>query len=534
MTENTHHDPAALDKLAEPFTVLPNDNPASDEKRQSLIDKPAFGQVFSDNMTHMTWTKGEGWSDRRVEPYAPLKMDPGASVLHYAQECFEGLKAYRHADGSTWLFRPDANAERFQNSAKRLYLPELPIDDFLGSVAALVKRDANWVPSRREYTLYMRPFMFASEPFLGVRAPQEVDYCVIASPSGPYFPGGVKPVSIWVEDKWFRTGPGGTGFAKCGGNYAASLLGEYKGVEVKREHTLVTEDEVNAEIEKERNKQAAEVAVDDRPVAEGDTVNLDYSGSVDGVKFAGGTAENQTLKIGSHTFIPGFEEQMVGMNIGEEKDLNVTFPTEYHAEELAGKEAVFHVKVNGITETQLPALDDDFAKDISEFDTLDAYKADVRAKLEAQAAERDNNVFTNAVIGKVMENATVEIPAAMIERQIDSMIRNFEARLAQQGLKLADFMKYTGQDEKSFRGQYRDQAEKSVRANLVLEAIENAENFEVSDEEIDAEIEKFAKQIGQSVEELKKNLTEGDREYFKADVIRDKAVKFLCDNAKAE
>ena len=311
-------------------------------------------------------------------------------------------------------------------------------------------------------------------------------------------------------------------------------LGEYKGVEVKREHTLVTEDEVNAEIEKERSKQAAEVAVDDRPVAEGDTVNLDYSGSVDGVKFAGGTAENQTLKIGSHTFIPGFEEQMVGMNIGEEKDLNVTFPTEYHAEELAGKEAVFHVKVNGITETQLPALDDDFAKDISEFDTLDAYKADVRAKLEAQAAERDNNVFTNAVIGKVMENATVEIPEAMIERQIDSMIRNFEARLAQQGLKLADFMKYTGQDEKSFRNQYRDQAEKSVRANLVLEAVENVEKFEAAEEEIDAEIEKFAKQIGQNVEDLKKNLTEGDREYFKADVIRDKAVKFLCDNAKAE
>ena len=144
-------------------------------------------------------------------------------------------------------------------------------------------------------------------------------------------------------------------------------LGEYKGVEVKKEHTLVTEDDVNAEIEKERNKQAAEVSVDDRAVAEGDTVNLDYSGSVDGVKFAGGTAEGQTLKIGSHTFIPGFEEQMVGMNIGEEKDLNVTFPTEYHAPDLAGKEAVFHVKVNSITETQLPALDDDFAKDISEF-----------------------------------------------------------------------------------------------------------------------------------------------------------------------
>ena len=311
-------------------------------------------------------------------------------------------------------------------------------------------------------------------------------------------------------------------------------LGEYKGVEVKKEHTLVTEDDVNAEIEKERNKQAAEVSVDDRAVAEGDTVNLDYSGSVDGVKFAGGTAEGQTLKIGSHTFIPGFEEQMVGMNIGEEKDLNVTFPTEYHAPDLAGKEAVFHVKVNSITETQLPALDDDFAKDISEFDTLDAYKADVRAKLEAQAAERDNNAFTNAVIEKVMANATVEIPDAMVERQIDSMVRNFEARLAQQGLKLADFMKYTGQDEKSFRNQYRDQAEKSVRANLVLEAVENVEKFEATEEEIDAEIEKFAKQIGQNVEDLKKNLTEGDREYFKADVIRDKAVKFLCDNAKAE
>ena len=311
-------------------------------------------------------------------------------------------------------------------------------------------------------------------------------------------------------------------------------LGEYKGVEVKREHTLVTEDEVNAEIEKERNKQAAEVSVDNRAVAEGDTVNLDYSGSVDGVKFAGGTAEAQTLKIGSHTFIPGFEEQMVGMNIGEEKDLNVTFPTEYHAEELAGKKAVFHVKVNGITETQLPALDDDFAKDISEFDTLDEYKADVRAKLEAQAAERDNNAFTNAVIEKVMENATVEIPEAMVERQIDSMVRNFEARLAQQGLKLADFIKYTGQDEKSFRNQYREQAEKSVRANLVLEAVENAENFEATEEEIDAEIAKFAGQVGQDVENLKKNLTEGDREYFKADVIRDKAVKFLCDNAKAE
>ncbi|MDY5350306.1 MAG: trigger factor [Candidatus Ventricola sp.] len=311
-------------------------------------------------------------------------------------------------------------------------------------------------------------------------------------------------------------------------------LGEYKGVEVKKEKTEVTDEQVDAKVEEERSKQATEVAVEGRAVAEGDTVNLDYAGSVDGVAFAGGTAEGQTLKIGSHTFIPGFEEQMVGMNIGEEKDLDVTFPEEYHAKELAGKKAVFHVKVNGITETQLPALDDDFAKDISEFDTLEEYKADIRAKLEAQAAERDQNAFTNAVIEKVIANATVEIPEAMIERQIDSMMRDFEYRLASQGLKLADFMKYTGQDEKAFRANYRDQAEKSVRAHLVLEAVEKAEAIDATEEQIDAQIAQFAPQTGKSVEELKQTLTEADREYFKADAIRDNAIKFLCDNAKAE
>ena len=311
-------------------------------------------------------------------------------------------------------------------------------------------------------------------------------------------------------------------------------LGEYKGVSVKKETTVVTDVEVDARVEEERNKQATEIQVEDRAVAEGDTVNLDYAGTVDGVAFAGGTAQDQTLKIGSGSFIPGFEEQMIGMNIGEEKDLQVTFPEKYHAEELAGKAAVFHVKVNSITETQLPALDDDFAKDISEFDTLEEYKADIRAKLEAQAAERDNNNFTNAVIEKVLENATVEIPEAMIERQIDSMMRDFEYRLRAQGLKLADFMKYTGQDEKAFRANYRDQAEKSVKAHLVLEAIENAEAFEATEEEIDEQIAKFAPQTGKSVDELKATFSEADREYFKADAIRDKAIKFLVDNAVAE
>ena len=312
------------------------------------------------------------------------------------------------------------------------------------------------------------------------------------------------------------------------------VLGEYKGVAVKKETTLVSDTEVDARLEEERNKQATEIEVEGRAVAEGDTVNLDYAGSVDGVAFAGGTAQDQTLKIGSGSFIPGFEEQMIGMNIGEEKDLNVTFPEQYHAEELAGKAAVFHVKVNSITETQLPALDDDFAKDISEFDTLDEYKADIRAKLEAQAAERDNNNFTNAVIEKVLENASVEIPEAMIERQIDSMMRDFEYRLMGNGLKLDDFIKYTGSDMQAFRENYRGQAIKSVKAHLVLEAIEKAEAIDATEEQIDKQLEAFAAQTGKTVEEFKASLSESDIEYFKADAIRDNCVKFLADNAKVE
>ena len=311
-------------------------------------------------------------------------------------------------------------------------------------------------------------------------------------------------------------------------------LGEYKGVQVKKEHTLVTEDEVNARIESERKKQAAEVKVEDRPVQEGDIVELDYAGTMDGVPFAGGTAEHQKLTIGSHTFIPGFEEQMVGMNAGEEKDLTVTFPENYGAEDLAGKEAVFHVKVHEIRKEELPELDDEFAKDISEFETLEEYRADVRAKLEKQAAERDENSFKNAVIDKVIGNAETDIPGAMIERQIDSMVRDFEYRLRAQGMDIKDFMKYTGQDEKAMREDYRAQAEKSVRAHLVLSAIEKAENIEASEEEVDAEIAKFAPQTGKTPDELKATFTDSDREYFRADAIRDKAIDFLVQNAVAE
>ena len=316
--------------------------------------------------------------------------------------------------------------------------------------------------------------------------------------------------------------------------YPEVTLGEYKGVKVTKSNTLVSDEEVAERLEAERRKQGSEAKVEDRPVQDGDTVNLDYAGSIDGVAFAGGTAEGQTLKIGSNTFIPGFESQMIGMQLGEERDLQVTFPEDYNAKELAGKAAVFHVKVNEITETRLPDLDDEFAKDISEFDTLEEYKASIRAKLEQEAAERDKDAFTNAVLGKVIDGATVEIPDAMIERQIDSMVRDFDYRLRAQGLRMQDFMKYMGQDEKAFRDSYRQQAERSVRAHLVLGEIEKVEAIDATDEEIDAQIAKLAPQTGKSVEELKATFTEDDRLYFKGDAVREKAVRLLTENAVCE
>ncbi len=198
--------------------------PRSAQVRAALIAAPGFGTVFSDHMARITWTADGGWADRRVEPYGPLQVDPAAAVLHYGQEIFEGLKAYRHADGSVWTFRPEANAARFAASARRLALPELSEADFLGAIVALVQTDRDWVPAGDETSLYLRPFMFASETFLGVRPSREVEFLVIASPVGPYFAGGVRPVSIWVDQQFHRAGPGGTGAAKCGGNYAASLL----------------------------------------------------------------------------------------------------------------------------------------------------------------------------------------------------------------------------------------------------------------------------------------------------------------------
>ncbi|MVA75635.1 branched-chain amino acid aminotransferase [Auraticoccus sp. F435] len=208
------------------FDLRPSAAPRSDAEREAILADPGFGTHFTDHMAVATWTAQDGWGDSAVVPYGPFQVDPATAVLHYAQEIFEGMKAYRHADGSVWLFRPFKNAERFNASARRMALPELAEESFVESIEALVEADESWVPAGGETSLYLRPFMFASEAFLGVRSAQRVQYCVIASPAGSYFSGGVRPVSIWLSREYTRAAPGGTGAAKCGGNYAASLVAQ--------------------------------------------------------------------------------------------------------------------------------------------------------------------------------------------------------------------------------------------------------------------------------------------------------------------
>ncbi|MCW5953590.1 MAG: branched-chain amino acid aminotransferase, partial [Propionibacteriaceae bacterium] len=214
------------------FAVTTNPSPATAAEFDAIMANPGFGDHFTDHMAVATWTKDAGWSEARIQPYGPFLMDPATAVLHYAQEIFEGLKAYRHADDSIWLFRPQANAARLNASAARMMLPSIDEADFLAAITELIRADLRWVPAGGgEQSLYLRPFMFASEVFLGVRASQRVTFSVIASPVGSYFPSGVEPVDIWVTDAWARAGIGGTGAAKCGGNYAASLIAQYEGYE---------------------------------------------------------------------------------------------------------------------------------------------------------------------------------------------------------------------------------------------------------------------------------------------------------------
>ena len=310
-------------------------------------------------------------------------------------------------------------------------------------------------------------------------------------------------------------------------------LGEYKNLGIAKTVDEVTDDDVMADIERARERASRWVEISDRPAKLDDQVNIDYAGFNGDEQFDGGTAEGHDLVLGSDTFIPGFEEQLVGKNVGDECEVNVTFPEDYHAKELAGKPVVFKVKINNIREKEMPELDDEFVKEASETaDTVEEYKAEIRQNLEKAADERGETAFENEVIETVCENAKVDIPAAMIEDQIDNMMRDMEMRMAYQGLKMDDYFKYTGQTREQVRDMYKSQAEERVKTQLVLEAVKKAENITPDEAEIDAEIAKFAEQMKKSLEDTKKDLSDGDREYFTDIAAMQKTLKFLKDNAE--
>lgn len=307
-------------------------------------------------------------------------------------------------------------------------------------------------------------------------------------------------------------------------------LGAYKGIEVEKPTYTVEDADVDREIEQEREKNARFVGVE-RPVENGDRVILDYSGSVDGVAFDGGTAEEQTLVIGSGTFIPGFEEQIIGMRAGEEKNITVTFPQEYHAENLAGKEAVFAVKVRDVHVKELPALDDEFAKDVSEFDTLEELRAAKRKTMEERAARNEKTAMENVCIKAVCDAATVEVPACMTDRQINYMLQDMAYRLSMSGISLEDYCKYTGTDIEALRESYRTEAEARVKMQLVIEAVGKAEKIACTDEELEAEIAEYAAQNGTDVESFKAQLKEDDFDYLRDRKVAEKTIQLIVDNA---
>ena len=310
-------------------------------------------------------------------------------------------------------------------------------------------------------------------------------------------------------------------------------LGEYKGLSVELEGKAdVTDEDILAVIDKEREKNSYVEDITDRPVQEGDTVNLDYAGSVDGVPFDGGTAEGQDLVIGSHSFIPGFEEQMIGMAVDEEKDLNVTFPEEYHAKELAGKAAVFHVKVNSIGLKVLPELDDEFASDVSEFGTLEEYKASVRKELEESKAKDLKREKEDKLLEAAVKNAVMDIPEVMIQEEAESQVREFGQRLESQGLKLEQYLQYTGMTMPQIVEQYKENAQKRIAGRLVLEAIAKAEGLEATEEDVQAEYQRLADSYSMDLETVKGYFAEESVASLKEDLATQKALDLLYENAK--
>ncbi|MGG1312435.1 MULTISPECIES: trigger factor [Cohnella] len=310
-------------------------------------------------------------------------------------------------------------------------------------------------------------------------------------------------------------------------------LGQYKGIEVAAPDLEVTEEEIAKELERLQQRHAELVVVDEGPAQQGDIAVIDFEGFLDGVPFEGGKGERHSLELGSGTFIPGFEEQVVGMNIAEEKDITVTFPENYHAENLAGKEAVFKVKLHEIKRKNLPALDDEFAKDISEFETLDEYKKDLESKLKERKAKNAEAAREAEAISKASEAAEVDIPEVMIDNEVENMLKDFESRLKMQGMNLQLYYQFSGQDEAALKAQMKADAEKRVRNNLVLEAIATAENLDVSEEELNEELENLSKMYSRSADELRQIFSSnGYLETLKSDLKVRKAAKFVVDNSK--
>lgn len=307
-------------------------------------------------------------------------------------------------------------------------------------------------------------------------------------------------------------------------------LGQYKGLEVEKVSTRVTQKEVDAKIQEEAEKNARTISVE-RPVEDGDQVVLDFEGFVDGVAFEGGKGENYPLTIGSHSFIPGFEEALVGAELEKEVDVNVTFPEDYQAEELKGKPAVFKCTIHEIKAKELPEIDDEFAAEVSVFDTLEEYKADVKAQIKEEKAKEGKAKQEDAVVKQAVENAEFDIPDAMVNDQVENNYNNFLQQIQQNGLSIDQYFQFTGSSEKILKTQMRPEAEARIENRLVLEAIVKAENIEVSEDKLDQEIQKMAEMYGMEAEKVKELLGEAEKEQMKKDLALQAAVDFLVENA---
>lgn len=308
-------------------------------------------------------------------------------------------------------------------------------------------------------------------------------------------------------------------------------LGAYKGIEVEKIDTAATEEEITAEVDKERDNNSRTITVEDRAVENGDMTVIDFEGFVDGTAFEGGKGTDYPLTIGSGAFIPGFEEQLVGAEIGREVDVNVTFPEEYHAKELAGKPAVFKCTVKEIKVKELPDADDEFVKDVSEFDTMEEYRADLKKKIEDRKAADAKAKKEDAVIEKIIEGAQMEIPEAMIDTQAESLVDDFAQRLMMQGMSLEQYAQYTGATVESMKNQMKPQAKKRIESRLVLEAVAAAENLEASEEDIEAEMNRMAESYKMELDKLKELISEEEKKNMRQDLSIQKAIELVTEAA---